>query len=131
MERGEVHLDRVASSMSVTRPALKGDITMKRIALIAWAILVGLTALPAAAQNQAVNMLCADRSIIVGELTNRYGEEVHGMGLANQNRIVEVYVSAETGSWTIAVTSADGTMCLMAAGQHFAQMPPSIPGENL
>ncbi|WP_341862721.1 hypothetical protein [Gymnodinialimonas sp. 57CJ19] len=104
---------------------------MKRIAVFAWAILAGSTALPVVAQNQAVNMLCADRSIIVGELTGRYGEEVHGMGLANQNRIVEVYVSAETGSWTIAVTSADGTMCLMAAGQHFAQMTPSIPGENL
>lgn len=76
-------------------------------------------------------MLCADRNVIVSQLTGRYGEQVHGMGLANQNRIVEVYVSEETGSWTIAVTSADGTMCLMAAGQHFAQMAPVIPGEDL
>lgn len=76
-------------------------------------------------------MLCAERNIIVGELTGRYGEQVHGMGLAHQNRIVEVYVSAETGSWTITVTSADGTTCLMAAGQHFAQMAPLIPGEDL
>jgi hypothetical protein len=104
---------------------------MKRFALLAWIVLVVMTAAPSQAQNQRVNMLCADRSIIVNELTGRYGEEVHGMGLANQNRIVEVYVSAETGSWTIAVTSADGTMCLMAAGQHFAQMAPAIPGEDL
>ncbi|OAN85064.1 hypothetical protein A8B78_06080 [Jannaschia sp. EhC01] len=110
---------------------------MKRIAfstkfaLGAWVVLAVLTAMPANAQNRGLQMLCADRSIIVGELTGRYGEQVHGMGLAHQNRIVEVYVSEETGSWTITVTSADGTTCLMAAGQHFAQMPPAIPGEDL
>lgn len=104
---------------------------MKRFALCAWVVLAVLTALPANAQNRGLQMLCADRNIIVGELTGRYGEEVHGMGLAHQNRIVEVYVSAETGSWTITVTSADGTTCLMAAGQHFAQMTPAIPGEDL
>lgn len=104
---------------------------MKRIALCTWILLAVLTALPVNAQNRGLQMLCAERNIIVGELTNRYGEQVHGMGLAHQNRIVEVYVSAETGSWTITVTSADGTTCLMAAGQHFAQMRPLIPGEDL
>lgn len=88
-------------------------------------------ALSAPVQGQTLNMLCADRSLIVGQLTEQFGEQVHGMGLANQNRIVEVYVSEETGSWTITVTSADGTTCLMAAGQHFAQMPPAAPGEDL
>lgn len=104
---------------------------MKRFAFFAWVMLAVLTAMPANAQTQGLSMLCADRNVIVGELTGRYGEQVHGMGLAHQNRIVEVYVSAETGSWTITVTSADGTTCLMAAGQHFAQMMPEVPGEDL
>lgn len=93
--------------------------------------LLGLATAPAHAQNQRMNMLCGERTAIVNTLTGRYGEQVHGMGLANQNRIVEVYVSEETGTWTITVTSADGTTCLMAAGQHFAQMLPQAPGEDL
>lgn len=84
-------------------------------------------AVPAAAQT----MLCGQREMVVDELTDRYGEEVRGMGLAHQNRIVEVFVSEETGTWTITVTSPNGTTCLMAAGQHFATMMPEPAGEDL
>ncbi len=104
---------------------------MKRFAPFAALMLLGLLGSPAQAQNQRMNMLCAERNVIVDTLTDRYGEQVHGMGLAHQNRIVEVYVSEETGTWTITVTSADGTTCLMAAGQHFAQMLPQPSGEDL
>jgi len=104
---------------------------VKRFAFCAGLGLAAVTTSQANAQNQRVNMLCAERDIIVRELTGRYGEQVYGMGLAHQNRIVEVYVSEETGSWTITVTSADGTTCLMAAGQHFAQITPEAPGEDL
>lgn len=109
---------------------------MKRIAPYAGPVflstlLLGVAISPVKAQNVRMNMLCGDRTAIVDTLTGQYGERVQSMGLAHQNRIVEVYVSAETGTWTITVTSADGTTCLMAAGQHFAQMPPVIPGEDL
>ena len=104
---------------------------MKRFAPFAALMLLGLLGSPAQAQNQRMNMLCAERNVIVDTLTDRYGEQVHGMGLAHQNRIVEVYVSEETGTWTITVTSADGTTCLMAAGQHFAQIVPQPLGEDL
>ncbi len=86
-----------------------------------------LLAGPVAAQT----MLCGQREMVVDELTDRYGEEVRGMGLAHQNRIVEVFVSEETGTWTITVTSPNGTTCLMAAGQHFATMEPQAAGEDL
>ena len=100
---------------------------MNRIASTAFAGLATLFALPADAQN----MLCAQREMVLDELTGRYGEEVRGMGLAHQNRIVEVFVSEETGTWTITVTSPNGMTCLMAAGQHFATMEPSAAGEDL
>jgi cation diffusion facilitator CzcD-associated flavoprotein CzcO len=110
---------------------MKGTNAMKRIASFAALTLLCTAHSPAQAQTQRMNMLCAERGVIVAALTDRFGEQVHGMGLAHQNRIVEVYVSEETGTWTITVTSADGTTCLMAAGQHFAQMEPIIPGEDL
>ncbi|MBF9043414.1 hypothetical protein HKCCE4037_08755 [Rhodobacterales bacterium HKCCE4037] len=100
---------------------------MKRFASIAFAGLATFVALPAEAQN----MLCGQRDVVVNELQGRYGEQVLGMGLAHQNRIVEVFVSEETGTWTITVTSPNGMTCLMAAGQHFATMGPVAAGEDL
>lgn len=90
-----------------------------------------LAALPHPASAQQSRMLCAQRAQIVEHLSGRYGEEVQGMGLAPNNRIVEVFVSEETGTWTITVTSADGTMCLMAAGSYFEAMRPVPAGEDL
>lgn len=104
---------------------------MKKTTLSGLVGIAVLSALPAAAQTQRMSMLCAARDTVVGQLTGRYGEQVHGMGLAHQNRIVEVYVSEETGTWTITVTSPDGTTCLMAAGDHFATMPVLARGEDL
>lgn len=124
-------MDRVAPSFRLARPTHERDQPMNRFACCAGMALAVFASLPATAQTRGLNMLCADRNVIVATLTDRFGEQVQSMGLANQNRIVEVYVSAETGSWSITVTSADGTTCLMAAGQHFAQMPPAIPGEDL
>lgn len=100
---------------------------MNRFAFAALTAVALLQATPIAAQN----MLCAEREMVVNELTSRYGEQVRGMGLAHQNRIVEVFVSEETGTWTITVTSPNGTTCLMAAGQHFATMEPQAAGEDL
>ncbi len=108
---------------------------MKRFAfstgLVFAALVTAPMSTPASAQTRPGTMLCGARDAIVGQLIGRYGEQVQGMGLAHQNRIVEVYVSEETGTWTITVTSADGTTCLMAAGQYFARMTPPVPGEDL
>ena len=87
-----------------------------------------LAALPTTAVAQ---MICGERDTVIATLADRYGEEVRGMGLAAQNRILEVFVSEETGTWTITLTSADGMTCLMAAGQHFSQMPVIPAGEDL
>jgi hypothetical protein len=93
--------------------------------------LVLIAALPRMATAQQGTMLCAERAAVLAQLNGRYGEQVRGIGLAPNNRIVEVFVSEETGTWTITVTSADGTTCLMAAGQYFEDMLPVAPGENL
>ncbi|NKX44083.1 hypothetical protein [Roseicyclus persicicus] len=81
--------------------------------------------------QQAHTMICGQREHVVGTLEARFGEQVRSMGLAPQNRIVEVFVSEETGSWTITVTSADGTTCLMASGQHYESFAPVPAGEPL
>ena len=76
-------------------------------------------------------MICGARDQIVAQLGNRYGESVRSIGLAPRNRIVEVFASDETGSWTITITSADGTTCLMASGDYFETLPPAPRGAPL
>jgi hypothetical protein len=46
--------------------------------------------------------------------------------------VIEVYSSEETGTWTILVTRPDGTSCLLAAGQRWEQdvQPINAPGSD-
>jgi len=89
-----------------------------------------LLPVPAIGQG-AGHVICGARAHIVEQLETRLGESVRSVGLAAPNQIVEVYASEETGSWTIAVTSANGRTCLMASGRFFEAYATEIPGEAL
>ncbi len=84
-----------------------------KTAIIAFAV---LTATTAAAQTPAV---CADRASIADRLRAKYGETVHGIGVTDGQRVVEVWASDATGTWTIVVTLPDGSSCLIAAGEDW------------
>jgi hypothetical protein len=72
---------------------------------------------------------CGKRDAVVMHLAERYGETRRSVGLA-QNAMMEVYASAETGTWTIAITTPDGTMCLVAAGQGFETVEEQVPAKG-
>ncbi|WP_439136745.1 hypothetical protein [Roseicyclus sp.] len=76
-------------------------------------------------------MICGQRDQIIAQLQARFGEERRSMGLAGRNRIIELYVSDNTGSWTITITGVDGITCLIASGQHFESFAPTPRGQNL
>ena len=42
----------------------------------------------------------------------------------------QIRASAETGTWTIALTMPDGTMCLVAAGQAFETVDEQLPAKG-
>lgn len=79
---------------------------------------------PLAAQQ---TMICGVRAQVVEQLRTRFGEERRAMGLAGHNRIMELFVSEQTGSWTITVTGIDGITCLIASGQHHESFAPGEP----
>ena len=84
---------------------------------------LALAAQPAAAQDRN----CAARDTVVARLGAIYGETRRGLGLVSQGQVMELFASAETGSWTIAVTLPSGITCLIAAGEAFesvAEAPP-------
>lgn len=91
------------------------------------ALLIVLPGQPLLAQAMAAP-ICGQRDQIVGQLRARLGEEVRATGLAGSTRIVELFASERTGSWTITVTSVDGTTCLMASGRHYEPAPPRPTG---
>ena len=73
--------------------------------------------LPLAAQAQGQN--CGNRELVVERLTSKYGESRQSIGMAPKGRVVEVFASLETGTWTITVTSPNGVTCLVASGQSY------------
>lgn len=72
----------------------------------------------AAAQGQN----CGSRSEVIDRLADRYGESRQSIGMAPQGRVVEVFASLETGTWTITVTLPNGLTCLVASGQSFENL---------
>lgn len=70
---------------------------------------------------------CAARDAVVGELASRYGESRHGIGLAANNAVMELFASDETGTWTITVTTASGLTCLVASGENFETLAEELP----
>ena len=93
-------------------------------------VLALLTALNAA-QAQTARSFCGERDQIVDTLTGRMGETAQSWGMGPNNRIVEVFASEETGSWTITITAPDGTTCLVAAGQYWENLMPIPTGDAL
>jgi hypothetical protein len=80
----------------------------------------------AAAQGQQ----CAPREDLVTHLTEKYGETRQGMGLAGPDTMMEVYASPDTGTWTITMTMANGTMCMVASGQGYERLAEELPAKG-
>ncbi len=67
---------------------------------------------PALARQAA----CAPRAELIAELATRYGETRQGAGLQDDTLVMEIYASAESGSWTVVYTRPDGLSCAVASG---------------
>lgn len=82
--------------------------------------------LPALAQGAN----CGDHDAIVERLAARYGEARQNVGLNQNDALVEIFASPETGTWTILVTMPTGMSCLVAAGQNWQVVEAEIVPEG-
>tara|TARA_R110002049_G_scaffold23781_4_gene84505 strand:+ start:8374 stop:8706 length:333 start_codon:yes stop_codon:yes gene_type:complete len=73
---------------------------------------------------------CGPREAVVTRLADGYGETRQSIGLGANNAVVEVFASAETGSWTITVTRPNGITCLVASGQAFEELAEALPAKG-
>jgi hypothetical protein len=92
------------------------------------AILSGLIITIGASGGAMANTLaCGDRGDIVGHLTNKYQESHQASGLQSESKMIELWTSSATGSWTILVTEPTGKTCIAAAGQSWLDMKSEAP----
>jgi hypothetical protein len=73
---------------------------------------------------------CAERDTVLARLAETYGESRRSVGLGANNRVMELFASTETGTWTITVTLPNGLTCLVASGQAYEALSEPLPADE-
>lgn len=73
--------------------------------------------------TQAHAVPCLPREALVKSLDANHGEQLTGVGLADQTRVVEVWTS-DKGTFTVIVSLASGMACIIAAGKNWHSVAP-------
>jgi len=73
---------------------------------------------------------CAPHDLVVERLASGYGESRQSIALGANNSVVEVFASAESGSWTITITAPGGLTCLVASGQAYEYLAEALPNTD-
>ena len=73
---------------------------------------------------------CGLRLQVLDTLAQKYGETRRSMGMAADNTVMELFASAETGTWTLTVTLPTGMTCLVAAGGNFDSIAEELPARG-
>jgi hypothetical protein len=76
-----------------------------------------------AAADPERRLPCADYAEVRRQLGTRYGEAPVSMGLQADGRLVQVFASLQSGSWTIVTTAPSGLACIVAAGRSWESLP--------
>ena len=89
------------------------------------------TALILAATPAVSQTLCLPRADLVATLETRHDETARVRGTIGEGAILEIWGSAESGTWTAVRTTAGGVSCVLAVGQDFVQFAPVAEGDPL
>ncbi|MEY1554518.1 hypothetical protein AB3Y40_02695 [Yoonia sp. R2331] len=89
-------------------------------------MMTGSALMLAATQTEAQGRNCGPHGAVTTHLAENYNESRTMMGLAANQMVIEVFVNAETGSWTIIATRPDGVTCLVASGSNADVIPAAL-----
>lgn len=81
------------------------------------ALVFGAAAIAPPAVSAQTN--CAPRDTIVERLQGKYSERLTGGGLQNDQQLLEIWSSEQTGSFTVLMSRANGISCIVASGQNW------------
>lgn len=99
---------------------------LKKIMVLAWALLGPWMAFPGAAFAQAQQ--CAPYGALATLLSDQYGEAVIWQGQASATVIMQLWSNAESGTWTFVAVAADAPACMLASGQGSESIAPPPAG---
>lgn len=87
---------------------------------------------PGATAQEDESMQCAARGNLLEILNSQYDETARAIGVISEEAVLEVFVSKESGTWTVLITDPDGLSCVLAAGQDWEETPkgPDQPAPN-
>jgi hypothetical protein len=95
-----------------------------------FALSFGFAALILVTQQAHAAEQCGPHAKVTEILAQSYGEARQGIGLNGEQRVMEMFVNAKTGTWTITVTLPDGMTCLVATGEHFEAIAEPLPAKG-
>lgn len=78
-----------------------------------------LASLCAGAPAFGQGMPCGKAQDMERILSERYGEQRVSAGLADDGRLLQIYASPTSRSWTAVHTTAQGISCILAAGREW------------
>ncbi len=75
--------------------------------------------------------VCAGREELLSRLTVQHGESQKGMGLDSKNALVEIFTSADEGSWSLVVSEPGSvTSCMISAGVKYFSDSGKVPSKS-
>jgi hypothetical protein len=97
---------------------------MRRSALLPLSALLAAMAVPAVAQDPAMPVsTCGEQKHVTTYLRDTFEEVPVSLGLQADGRMLQIFASEATGSWTIVSTTANGTSCIVAVGEAWQVLP--------
>jgi hypothetical protein len=99
---------------------------MRRSVLLAVLVIpTALAATPAAAQEGADVAVarCGEHDSVAGFLQAQFDERPISLGLQADGRILQVFASDRTGTWTIVTTTPRRVSCIVAGGEAWEDLP--------
>ena len=67
----------------------------------------------------AQSSVCLKRTDLAQALDGKYSEKQIAAGLDNGGKLLEVFASDDGATWTMIMTTAEGTSCVIAAGEKW------------
>ena len=97
------------------------------------AIILGGTSATALAQDvtqQPQTRACTDRGAALAHLSKKYAEEPVAIGLASNGGVLEVLSTNNGQTWTILLTMPSGMACMLATGEDWERVNPTVTGSR-
>ncbi len=62
---------------------------------------------------------CLERDKLAEALGGRYSEKPIAAGLDNAGKLLEIFATVDRATWTMIMTTPEGTSCVIAAGEQW------------